>query len=163
MTILEEARWYLTHEEIIGETADGKLHIEYDAVDGVKDGIYREWETSKGRLTLELTYRMGELEGQQTVFFRWGSPWRQLNIKEGRKVGYQLQWHKNGQQRIHSHYNEDGKREGLHIEYHKNGKMACLGEFYNGKREGKFTRWDFDGKLTNRVNYARGKKTKESV
>lgn len=163
MTVLEEAKWYTTHEEIIGETPDGRLHIEYDAVDGVKDGIYREWETARGRLTLELTYRMGELEGQQTVFFRWGSPWKQFTIKDGHMVGYQLQWHKNGQQRLHCHYNEEGKRDGLHIEYHKNGKMSLLCEFHNGKRQGKFTRWDIEGNLIERADYSNGKKIKEAV
>ena len=48
-------------------------------------------------------------------------------------------------------------KNGLHTEYYDKGQMKYEGNYKDGKKDGKWTRWCCDGTLRTEENYKDGK------
>ena len=53
---------------------------------------------------------------------------------------------------------KNGKREGEWIGYHRNGQLYSKGNYKNGKKEGEWVEFHDDGQLASKDNYKNGKK-----
>ena len=111
----------------ITEFVDGAKVVESAQWDGVKNGIYREWDHMR-RLITEGQY----LDNKQHGF------WKIHDDEEGI-------------------YNEEtydrGKPNGLFVERYDSGQVKRQGNYRNGKREGIFTTYDVDGNITGTKRY----------
>ena len=97
-------------------------------VNGMKEGLHREWYNNYGQLESEGNYLNGKIEGL----------WRS--------------WHENGQLKSEENY-LNGEIEGLSRSWHENGQLGFEGNYLSGEREGLWRTWYENGQLKSEVNY----------
>ena len=79
------------------------------------------------------------------------------SIKNGKKEGYWVHYHSNGQLMNKGDY-KNGKMEGYWEDYRDNGYLYDKGDYKNGKMEGYWERyWEY-GQLYGKGDYKNGKK-----
>jgi len=110
------------------DTLESKMIIEYDVVNGLKNG----------------EYCLSTLEGIFTVHGF---------CNNGKNVGRWQYFYENGNLECIGNFDDD-KPSGYWIWYHQNGARKCDGIFNNGQREGKWSIYDEDGHL-NTIKYYR--------
>lgn len=140
---LKDGRWIefaesgdtLTVQTYAGGKEEG-LHISYNRSTGTrnrefymkadrKDGLYREYDSNNGELVYEATYRYDRLHGKV----------RRL-VTTSRYDYWEVSDYVNGRQ--------SGPFESRYV---KNDRIRETGEYHNGRRVGRWKRYDIDGKL----------------
>lgn len=110
---------------VLFSTGTGTREKEYCMKNDRKDGLYREYNPSNGELKYEATYKLGRLHGKE----------RRL-IVSNRFDYWEITTYENGRQ--------NGPYEARYV---KNDKLRECGEYKNGRRIGRWKRYDMDGKL----------------
>lgn len=103
----------------------GKRSKEYHMKNDRKDGLYREYNPSNGKLKYEAIYQLGRLHGKE----------RKLVVSNQFDY-WEVTTYENGRQ--------NGPYEARYV---KNDKLRESGEYKNGRRVGRWKRYDVDGKL----------------
>ena len=65
--------------------SNGKLATEFYSINGIKDGVYKEWFPS-GAIQLERIYKMGTISSEK-LYTLDGEIIKNIVIKDGRKYG----------------------------------------------------------------------------
>ena len=82
---------------------------------------------------------------------------RQGKLKNGKKEGPWVYYHKNGKLFSKGTY-KDGMNEGPWVSYWGNGKLLSKGTYKNGKREGPWVSVNYKGQLEGKGTYKNGMK-----
>lgn len=106
-------------------------HIEYDVVNGKKDGEFRLYHEND---TLEI-------EGQ---------------MKDNKNIGLWKYYYQNGQLESEGNFKND-LVDGKWVWYYPSGKLKETGEFKNGVRDGITTTYDENGKVIYEKKFEKGK------
>jgi antitoxin component YwqK of YwqJK toxin-antitoxin module len=114
----------------IQDTLSNNLIVEFNVVNGVKDGQYLVFNT-----------------GGKLVVSGW--------IKQNKNFGPWEYYYDNGQLRCIGSYLDD-KQSGKWIWYQRNGLKECEGTFLNGSMQGKFLKYDDNGDVKFMINYISG-------
>jgi antitoxin component YwqK of YwqJK toxin-antitoxin module len=77
------------------------------------------------------------------------------SLKNGKKDGDWVYYHKNGQLMKKGNY-KNGKKEDAWVRYHDNGQLSLKGNYANDKQEGDFIGYHDNGKLSRKGNYKNG-------
>ena len=86
--------------------------------------------------------------GVAVWYYDNGQKWMESTYKDGELDGFSTFWYENGQKEWEATF-KDGKEDGLMTYWYENGQKWQEGTFKNGERI-EVTRWDEDGKVTNR-------------
>jgi antitoxin component YwqK of YwqJK toxin-antitoxin module len=73
---------------------------------------------------------------------------------DGLTVSYDL----SGDTKLHEGHYKNGKKDGLWVEWSFDGKESTWGHYKNGKQDGLWKTWDPDGVLTIEENFIDGEK-----
>ena len=114
----------------IQDTLSNNLIVEFNVVNGVKDGQY-------------------------LVFNSFGKLVVSGCIKQNKNCGTWEYYYDNGQLRCIGSYQDD-KQSGKWIWYQRNGLKECEGTFLNGSMQGKFLKYDDNGEVRLIINYISG-------
>ena len=114
----------------IQDTLSNNLIVEFNVVNGVKDGQY-------------------------LVFNSYGKLVVSGCIKQNKNTGTWEHYYDNGQLRCIGSYQDD-KQSGKWIWYQRNGLKECEGTFLNGSMQGKFLKYNDNGDVKFMINYISG-------
>ena len=76
-------------------------------------------------------------------------------FNSGKKVGFWLVFHENGQLSSKGNY-KDGYKDGQWVEYFKSGQLSSKGNYKDGKKDGQWEYWTPSGDLSSKGNYRDG-------
>jgi len=94
--------------------------------------------------------------GKYIIYYKNGIKKQEIDFKDGKYHGYEINWHENGQ--IQSKLStKNGKKEGLYLLWDINGQKRSEGNFKNGKEDGSWLTWYANGKMKNKINYKNGR------
>lgn len=109
---------------------NGKLQIEYEMKNGVRDGLYKEYYEN-GRPKYEISYKNGEYHGSYLTYYNNG----QLSEK---------------------YLYENGKLNGKAEDYHLNGDLYLTQEFKNGSLNGTVLYYNKNKEKFGEIKYQKG-------
>lgn len=112
------------------DTLDNKLIVEFNVVDGFKQG----------------EFFLLKMDGSYAVLGF---------MSKNKNDGDWKYFYDSGQLECAGSFNND-EPSGKWIWYYKNGLIRCEGNYLNGKPEGQWTKYDQNGNATIKVNYFQG-------
>lgn len=140
---------------------NGQKKIEYYKLNDEKNGLYKEYDRF-GNLTLEREYKNNKVHGLELYYFR-GTTIVQtsINYNMGYKDGACTKYTLKKKVLKQSFYNND-ILHGPYKEYKELENGMCVktieAQYDNGKRQGKYYRWNKDGDVIKMANYLNGNK-----
>lgn len=160
---------------IASKDADGKLHgpvTQYDTLHrktlsgayaaGNREGLFEQYHPG-GQLASRQEYRDDQPVGPYERWYESGAR-REVGVYSGATAsgrpwrgdeGYRMEsfWDADGVQRV---TNGAGER----YEEHENGRVSWKGTYWNGVRQGEWSFYEADGRLTNTEQYVQGRLVK---
>ena len=98
-----------------------------------RDGVYYQPKESK------------PYSGWVKMLYDSGQPEALARIKDGKRDGLHVGWHRNGKKKYEEN-NKEGERHGLYVDWHENGQKAHEATYKDGGLYGLATVWYENGK-----------------
>lgn len=142
---------------IMQKYTSGKPKEEAYYKNGVKDGIFKEWNAN-GTIKTEGEYQDGKMHGKWTYHYFVTKQVNQIvNYKSGLKHGAFEEFLPDGTLAIKGEYG-DGKKNGNWQYFFETGAKDMAGNFINDLQDGKWNYWYPNGNIYYHGNFIEGKK-----
>lgn len=142
-------------DAVVSYWAGGKIKkSELRYTDGKLDGICR-WYYRDGKPEMEVTYKMGVLNGEATRWYENGSLEEKAYYIDNQYDGVVEEYNVFGTLIKKSTY-KNGVLEGPFIQYYDNGKLFVDGEYLDGKMHGSWMMYYKDGSVGSNALYDKG-------
>lgn len=143
---------------------NGQLYMITTYVDGIENGVYERYYEN-GQLDIKVNYLNGEWEGYFYSYYNDGTLQIKSYYKNGEKDGESIMYWSNGQ--IHWQNNfKNGEKHGSSKDFQADGSIFNENNYYYGEYHGVQKRYygkdeegNYNGVLTQVLNYSYGKKT----
>lgn len=132
-------------EPIVHYSAEGQKIVQYQMVNGVREGVYEEWYEN-GQLKLHHEYAKGEYDGEQREYYESGQQKLAARFKNAKRDGIYREWYDNGNLKVHTSY-RDGEKEGKRLVYFENGTLQFDEQFIANDHDGEQREWYENGQL----------------
>ena len=121
------------HKSLVGQYIDNKkegIHVQHDSIgrieiatykNGLLDGEYVLYHKSNNRIMRKKIYKANIENGQSYYFYSSGAMQSQREWRDGKKVGYGVDYYETGETEAVMQYNNDGFLV-LRYTYDKKGK-----------------------------------------
>ena len=134
----------------------GKKILEFRMVDGLKNGIYKEWYPD-GTIKTKGKYSNDDKDGKWTEWNdNGGQKDREKTYKDGKEIE-KTSWtyYENGQKKSEETW-KDRKRDGLSTSWYENGQKKEEGTYKDWKQDGLWTHYTDVGNGKYEVTYKAG-------
>ncbi|MCB9897505.1 MAG: toxin-antitoxin system YwqK family antitoxin [Planctomycetes bacterium] len=125
---------------------------------GVESGAWRSYEPD-GRLSLETWHFVSGGQPAGFVETTFGADGRVVQVimgrRDGHERGWMTQWYENGRQSAAVAY-VDGLQEGPDVSWNAEGVKVREGQLAQDLRQGTWSWWDDQGRLTRTAHYVDG-------
>jgi antitoxin component YwqK of YwqJK toxin-antitoxin module len=154
-----------------------KYEVEVDTSNGLKHGLYTEYDSDIDLVWMRRYYRQNILNGLETTYNKRNKLRSQVNWVNGKKQGVEQKWDKHGNIKATSPYVDnwcegqawiykEGERSltefhhdhvhGKSIEWFDNGQRKSEGNYRNGLSHGRFIEWSPTGVIHSIAIYSHG-------
>ncbi len=128
------------------EMINGVLHYQKNPFSGLLVSKYDD-----ASLQMNLQYKEGRKDGFEKQWHPNGKLLQSRSYAKGVKIGNHLGYWEDGAKKFDYHFNEKGEYLGSRKEWHKNGQLLREFNYSNGKEIGSQRMWTDSGKI--RANY----------
>lgn len=128
------------------ELVNGVLYYQKNIFNGLLVSRYDD-----ASFKMKLQYVNGRKDGYEKQWHLNGELSQSRLYSHGIKIGNHLGWWEDGTQKFDYHYNEKGEYNGNRKEWYKNGQLVRDFNYSNGKEIGSQRMWTDSGKI--RANY----------
>ncbi len=135
----------------VTETRNGDVSKIESYRNGVKDGVFIDFDRKKGFVSKKAYFKEGRLNGLEISYSSSNKPLSKINYTNGVINGKKTLYYDNGKMQEDSYY-RDGKKSGISKWYDQNNKLIAIYSYKDGK---------FDG--VNKTFYPNGNVQKEET
>lgn len=175
---------YVLNSEVIAKELLNEKGEVVSFTGEIPNGSVKEYDM-ENKLTGEMNYNAGKIEGVTKTFYPSGNVETVKNYRNGKLEGVCKEFYDNGQEKQLSNYKDgllDGKVKkysssgtllssaeysggelnGIYKEYYVTGMTKIETEYFNGKKEGESKEYFSNGSIKNQYNYSQDKLEGES-
>lgn len=120
-----------------------------------KDSLWQYFEADS-ILVSEENYVRGIKHGKQSTYYLSGILFEEMDFKNGKQDGVWKRYYESTGAPIFETYYKDGKRDGKYIKYDINGEKVISGNYKNDLKDGVWSARDEETKKVTRINYING-------
>jgi hypothetical protein len=133
------------------------LRYYYDTNSGLlAHGPTLHWyDASRGQLRQAECFKDNKYHGRQTYWHENGVKSREIEWRDGVRVGTEYQWYPNGAKYEERHF-QQGASNGLYTLWHPNGALKSQGQYIDNKMVGVWTSWNENGTCDSRIDHKDG-------
>ena len=118
---------------------------------GIKEGVFIQFDQKKGFVSKQSYYKNGRLNGMEVSYSKANKPQSKIHYKDGVNDGKKMLYYDNGKMQEDSQY-KDGKKTGMSKWFDQNNKLIAIYNYKDGF---------FNG--TNKTFYPNGNVQKEET